>query len=303
MSHEHAANRHGQGRALRIALAVNGVFLVVEIVGGVVFDSLALLADGAHMFSDVAALLIALGAQRLMDRPPSARHTYGLQRAEVLAAQANAALLLAAAVWIVVEAVSRISEPQDVRGGGVLLIATAGLLVNVGSAAALWRWRDSSLNMRAAFLHMSLDAAGSVGAIAAALAILVAGVDRADPIVSLAIAMLILWSAVRLIKQTTQVLLEGAPEGIDTGEVERAIAEDPAVEEVHHLHVWNLASDTPALSAHIVVANEERLHEAQLHADRVKTMLSERFGIEHATLELECHRCGPGASVTISDAG
>jgi cobalt-zinc-cadmium efflux system protein len=301
MSHPHV-NRHGQAKALRIALVVNGVFLVVEIVGGVVFDSLALLADGAHMFSDVAALLIALGAQRLIERPPSSRHTYGLQRAEVLAAQANAILLLGAAVWITVEAAQRLSEPPDVGGGGVLLIATAGLVVNLGSAAALWRWRGSSLNMRAAFLHMSLDAAGSVGAIGAAVAILLFGADRADPIASLAIAALVLWSAAGLIKQTTRVLLEGAPESIDTAEVEKAIAADPAVEEVHHLHVWNLASDTPALSAHVVVANEERLHEAQLHADRVKAMLRERFGIEHATLELECHRCGPGASVTISDA-
>ena len=150
--------------------------------------------------------------------------------------------------------------------------------------------------MRGAFLHMSLDAAGSVGAILAAAAVLLFGLDRADPVISVAIAVLVLWSAVHLMRETTHVLLEGTPKGIDADEVERAIAEDPAVEEVHHLHVWNLASDTPALSAHIVVANEERLHEAQLHGERVKTMLRDRFGIEHATLELECHRCGPHAA-------
>ena len=295
MAHQHAL-RQGQSRALRIAVLVNAVFLVVEVIGGLALGSLALLADGAHMFSDVAALLIALGAQRLMDRPPSARHTYGLQRAEVLAAQANAVLLVGAALWIVVEAVQRMSEPPDVSGGGVLAIAAVGLAVNIGSAAVLWRWRESSLNMRAAFLHMSLDAAGSIGAILAALSILLLGTDRADAIASIVIAALILWSAFGLLKQTTRVLLEGAPEGIDTDEVEKAIAADPAIEEVHHLHVWNLASDMPALSAHVVVANEERLHEAQLHADRVKSMLRDRFGIEHATLELECHRCGPHVS-------
>ena len=295
MAHAHS-HRQEQSRALRIAVLVNAVFLVVEVVGGIALGSLALLADGVHMFSDVAALLIALAAQRLMDRPPSPRHTYGLQRAEVLAAQANAVLLTGAAIWIVVEAVRRIAEPPEVMGGGMLAIAVVGLIVNVGSAAVLWQWREASLNMRAAFLHMSLDAAGSIGAIIAALSILFFDADRADAIVSIAIAALVLWSAFGLIRQTTRVLLEGAPEGIDTDEVEKAIAADPAVEEVHHLHVWNLASNTPALSAHVVVANEDRLHEAQLHADRVKQMLRDRFGIEHATLELECHRCGPDVS-------
>jgi cobalt-zinc-cadmium efflux system protein len=298
MPHSHH-ERLGQSKALRVALLVNGLYLGVEVVGGIVFDSLALVADGAHMFSDVAALSIALGAQRLIDRPPSARHTYGFQRAEVLAAQANAILLVVAAIWIVVEAAGRISDPPEVSGAGLLSIATIGLLVNLGSAFALWRWRDASLNMRAAFVHLSLDAAGSVGAMAAGSAVFFFGMDRADAFVSIGIAILILWSAFHLMTETTHVLLEGAPRGIDTREVERAIAADHAVEEVHHLHVWNLASDTPALSAHVVVANEERLHEAQLHADRVKQMLRDRFGIEHATLELECHRCGPHTAVKI----
>lgn len=298
MPHVHSERRE-QSKALWIALIANAAFLVVEVVGGLVFHSLALLADAAHMFSDVAALTIALLAQRLLDRPPSARHTYGLQRAEVLAAQANGVLLIGAAVWVVYEAIGRLAEPQDVRGGGLFVVASLGLIVNLGSAVVLWRSRGTSLNMRAAFLHMSLDAAGSVGAIVAAGAIVLFGTDRADAAVSIAIAALILWSAVHLMRDATHVLLEGAPRGIDTDEVQRAITEDPAVEEVHHLHVWNLASDTPALSAHVVVANEERLHEAQLHADRVKSMLRDRFGIEHATLELECHHCGPdGATVT-----
>ena len=290
--HQHL-DRASQTRALRIALVLNGLFLVVEVIGGIAFRSLALLADAAHMFSDVAALSIALIAQRLIERPPSHRHTYGLQRAEVLAAQVNGLLLIAAAVWIVYEATQRFADPVNVRGGGLLVVAGLGLAINLWSAGLLWKQRGASLNMRAAFLHMSLDAAGSVGAMVAAGAVLIFGLDRADPVVSIAIAGLVLWSALHLMREATHVLLEGAPKGIDTKDVERAIAEDPAVEEVHHLHVWTLASDTPALSAHVVVANEERLHDAQLHGERVKAMLRDRFGIEHATLELECHRCGP----------
>ena len=298
MGHVHG-ERHGQAQALRLVLVANAVFLVAEVVGGLVFNSLALLADAAHMFSDVAALSIALVAHRLATRPPSARHTYGLQRAEVLAAQLNALILLGAGVWIVIESAQRLNDPSDVRGGGVLLVASLGFLVNLVSAVVLWRRRGESLNMRGAFLHMALDAVGSVGAMASALVVLLWGVDRADPFVSILLAVLVLWSAIRLMRETMHVLLEGAPRGIDTDAVRRAISEDPAVEDVHHLHVWNIASDTPALSAHVVVADEERLHEAQLHADRVKTMLKERFGIEHSTLELECHRCGPEAGTVV----
>lgn len=299
MGHSHGHERQQQADALRLALALNAAFLVVEIAGGLAFRSLALLADAAHMFSDVAALIIALWAQRLLSRPPSSKHTYGLQRAEVLAAQINGMLLIVAAIWIVVEAIRRFDAPVDVRGGGLMVVALAGLAINVGSAWVLWRRRGSSLNMKAAFTHMALDAIGSVGALAAGAVVVLWGVDRADPLFSIGIAALVLWSAIHLMRETTHVLLEGAPKGIDTKEVEQAIAADPAVEEVHHLHLWNIASDTPALSAHVVVADEKRLHEAQLHADRVKAMLKERFGIEHSTLELECHRCGPHGDQTL----
>lgn len=300
-AHAHV-DRRGEAQAIGLALAVNAAYLLVEVAGGLVFHSLALLADAAHMLSDVAALTIALIAHRLADRPPSTRHTYGLQRAEVLAAQINGMILLAAAIWIVVEATQRFSEPANVEGGGVLLIASVGLAINLGSAAILWRRRGSSLNMRGAFMHMLSDAAGSTGAMAAAGAVILWNASWVDTLVSLGIAALVLWSALHLIRETTHVLLEGAPRGIDTDAVKRAIATDAAVEDVHHLHVWNLASDMPALSAHVVVADEERLHEAQLHADRVKSMLKDRFGIEHATLELECHRCGPdGTTVVISE--
>lgn len=173
--HSHGLGRGVQRRALWIALVANGGFLIAEVIGGLAFRSLALLADAAHMSSDVAGLTIALVAQRLVDRPGTARHSYGLQRAEVLGAQANGLTLLAVSGWIVFEAVRRIGQPADVVGGGVLVVATLGLAVNLASAVVLNRAKGTSLNMRGAFLHMAADAAGSVAAIAAGTAVLLWG--------------------------------------------------------------------------------------------------------------------------------
>lgn len=284
-------DRAAQRRALWIALVANGLFLGVEVAGGIAFGSLVLLADAAHMASDVAGLAIALVAHTLMTRPASRRHTYGLQRAEVLGAQANAVLLLVAAVWILVEAARRIASPAGVEGWGLLAVAAAGLVVNVASAVPLWRAQGRSLNLQGAFVHMASDAAGSLAAVAAGLAVVVAGLDRADPIASIVVALLVVGAAGRLLRDTTHVLLEGAPRHLDIEEISRAVAGDPAVEAVHHVHVWDLASDTPALSAHVVLRDEPSLHEAQERGDALKVMLAERFGIAHATLELECHGC------------
>jgi cobalt-zinc-cadmium efflux system protein len=255
------------------------------------FHSLALLADAAHMLSDVVALGIALIAQRLSERPATARHTFGLQRAEVIGAQANAVLLLGAAGWIAIEGVGRLSDPPGVAGRGLLAVAAGGLVVNVASAVALARTAGHSLNMRGAFLHMVMDAAGSLLAILAGVAIVTSGADQFDAAASIAIAVLVVWSSVKLLRQTTHVLMEGTPRHLDAHEIERFLAEDPAVEGVHHVHVWNLASDVPALSAHVVIAGELTLHDAQLEGDRIRTGVLERFGIEHTTFELECHGC------------
>lgn len=287
------ADRSAQRRALRTALVANAVFMGAEVAGGIVFGSLALLADAAHMLSDVAALGVALVALRLSERPHSERHTYGLQRAEVLGAQANAVALVAVSVWIFYEAARRLAEPRPVEGLGLVIVASVGLAVNVGSAVLLARTAGRSLNMRGALLHMTLDAAGSVAAIAAGVVVVLGGTTLADPAVSIAIALLVVWSAWTLFRETTQVLLEGAPKGIDVRDAERIIASDPAVEDVHHVHVWSLASDVPALSAHVVLAGEVSLHDAQLHGARLKAALAERLGIRHATLELECHGCEP----------
>jgi len=283
-----------------MALWANGVFMFVQLAGGLVFGSLALLADSVHMLSDVGALAIALVAHRLLQRPASDRHSYGLQRAEVLGAQANGLILLAAAAWIVVEALDRLRAPQDVQGLGLVVVAFFGLVINVGSAVLLRRNQGNSLNMRGAFLHMALDALGSIAALVAGLGVLFWEAAWLDAAASIAIAVLIVWSAIHLLREATHVLLEGTPKGIDPASVKRALSEDPAVESVHHLHLWNLASDVLALSAHVVVRDEATLHEAQLHGDRLKAMLGERFGIDHSTLELECHACE--SSVTVGGA-
>ena len=291
-AHEHHhAHRVVQRRALWIALGANAVFMVVEAAGGLLFHSLALLADAAHMLSDVAGLSVALIAHQLVERRATARHTYGLQRAEVLGAQANGVTLLVVAAWVVFEAVRRVGDPSDVVGGGLLVVAALGLCVNVGSAVLLARAGGESLNMRGALVHMVLDAAGSVGAIVAGVAVVAWDAAWVDPAVSILIAVLVVWSAWGLLRDTTQVLLEGTPRGMDPAVVEAAIAAQSNVDAVHHLHLWNLASDVPALSAHVVLRGEVTLHEAQQQGERLKALLDEQFGIEHATLELECHAC------------
>jgi cobalt-zinc-cadmium efflux system protein len=293
MAHDHGAPR----RVLWITLVANGGFLVAEVVGGIAFSSLALLADAAHMASDVVGLAIALVAQSLVDRPGSTRHSYGLQRAEVLGALANAILLVATTGWIVVEAVGRFGDEVDVDGGGLLVVAALGLLVNLVSAAMLARHRDHNLNLRGAFIHMASDAAGSLAAVAAGVAVVAWDADWVDPAASLVIAALVLWSTWGLLRATVQVLLEGTPAGLDPATITAAITAEPGIDGLHHLHVWSLASDTPALSAHLVVDGEISMHEAQQRGERVRQLLEDRFGIAHATLELECHPCAEPAEV------
>jgi cobalt-zinc-cadmium efflux system protein len=288
--------RSARRGALWLALVANAALMAAEIAGGFLFQSLALLSDAVHLLTDVSGLAIALLAIHLQTRPTTERHTFGLQRAEVLAAQLNAFILVAVTICVAIEAARRLVSPADVSGAGVALVALAGLAVNVGCARVLHRVAGNSLNMRGAFLHVAVDAAGSVAALLAGLAILVWDVPRADPIASLVIGCLVLWAAWSLLRDTTHVLLEGTPEGLDPTTVEGAIASHAGVESVHHLHLWSLASDVPALSAHVVLTGQVSLHQAQVRGDGVKAMLAERFGIDHATLELECHQDHPNES-------
>jgi cobalt-zinc-cadmium efflux system protein len=286
-----SADADARRRALRFALALNGAFLVVEVVGGAAFGSLALLADAAHMGSDVGALTIALVAARLTARPPSDRHSYGLQRAEILAAAVNAVLLVGAALWIAVEALDRIGETVDVEGGGVAAVAAGGLAVNVGSALVLARAAGRSLNLRAAQWHMASDALGSVAALATGLAVVLWDATWVDVAASLLVAALVVLGAWRLLRDATRVLLEATPAHVDPDAVRAALLEDRSVRTVHHLHVWSLGSESEALSGHVVVDDVPTLHDAEAVSRRLKAMLAERFAIEHSTLEIECHPC------------
>jgi cobalt-zinc-cadmium efflux system protein len=261
-------------RALWIALVLNGGFMVAELV-------------------DVAGLAIALIAQRLINRPASVRHTYGMQRAEVLGAQANGVLLLATAGWILFEGARRIGDPPDVAGTGVLVVAVLGLAVNVGSAVMLARASGRSLNMRGAYAHMLADAAGSVGVIVAAIAVIAFGANWVDPAASIIIGLLVVRTSWGLLRDTTHVLLEGAPDSIDAAEVEQWLTTAPGVTSVHHIHLWHLTSETTALSAHVVLEGHPSLHQAQARGDDLKEQLAEHFAIGHTTLELECHQCEP----------
>jgi cobalt-zinc-cadmium efflux system protein len=274
-----------------VALGANGAFLVVELVGGFVFGSLALLADATHMVSDVFALAMALAALVIARRPPTARHTYGFGRSEVIAAQFNGVLLIAAAVVIAVEALHRLGDAPAIDAMGVLVVGVLGLLVNAASAAVLARSAHGNLNLRAALWHLVADALGSVAVIVAALGALLFDVEWLDPVASLLIAALVVVGAWRILREATGVLLEAAPAGVDVAEVRAALEAGAGVEAVHDLHVWSLGSEHAALSAHVLLTGPLSLHDAQVNAGALKQVLAERFGIEHATLEVECHAC------------
>jgi cobalt-zinc-cadmium efflux system protein len=273
------------------ALGLNAGFMVAELIGAFVSGSLALAADSVHMASDVAALGVALLALRLTRRSPTARYTYGWHRAEILGAQFNAAILLGAAGLILVEAVRRIGQPAEIHGTTVIVIATIGLAVNVIAAVILSRHAGDNLNMRAALWHMATDALGSVAALAAGIAAAVAGVTSVDLVSSAFIALLVAAAAWQLLRDSTAIILEAAPASIDQVDLVAALTACPGVDSVHHLHVWSLDSETAALSAHLLLADEPSLHDAQLLGEQIKQVLAERYGIDHATLEYECHDC------------
>jgi cobalt-zinc-cadmium efflux system protein len=244
------------------------------------------------MVSDVVALAIALIAQRFVTRPATERHTYGFGRAEVIGAQVNGILLLASAVAITIEAITRLLHPHHLDAGPVLVVGVAGLVVNLTSALVLGRFAAGSLNVRAAMWHLGADALGSVAVIVAAVGVLVADLEWLDPVASLVIAVLVVIGAWQVLRGSISVLLEAAPAGLDVGAVRRALEGEANVEAVHHVHVWSLASETPALSAHVVLSGDTwTLHDAQERAEALKDMLARRFGIAHATLEVECHEC------------
>ena len=284
-SHSHRPVGSGATRkALIAALAITSGFMVVEIVGGVLSNSLALLADAGHMVSDVGALSLSLLAMAFAARPHTSDRTFGFHRMEVLAAFVNAAALLIIAFYVAFEAVGRLSDPEEVAGVSMLTVAAVGLLVNLVALALLRGHRHSSLNIRGAFLHVIGDALGSAGAILAALIILTTGWTRADSAVSLFIAALIVVSSWRLIRETASVLLEYSPKGLNVDAVRGELEGISGVENVHDLHVWTVTSGFNALSCHTRVQGGTDRDQVVRDAT---VLLRERYGITHATIQAE----------------
>ena len=283
-AHGHAHARGANRRRLAIVLALSATYMVAEAVGGAIANSLALLADAGHMLSDVAALALALFAMHVAGRPATARRTYGHHRAEILAALANGATLLAIAAFVVVEAWERLRDPPAVDGGLVIAIAAGGLLVNLVGLRVLHGGRGESLNVRGAWLHVLADAMGSVGAIVAGVLLVAFGWAWADPAASVLIAVLVVLSSWSLLRETVGVLMEGAPGGVDVDAVRDAILGVPGVSAVHDLHVWSITSGMVALSAHVRAADGAS-GDALLRA--LGAVLRERFGIAHTTIQVE----------------
>ena len=283
-AHAHAPAREGSVKALRLTLVLTATFTVVEVVGGLVAGSLALLADAAHMLSDNASLGIALFAAWLAGRPAGPSRTFGYRRAEILAALFNGVTLVALSIWIFIEAAERLGDPPEVEAGLMLGIAVAGLLVNLAAARILQRHSAESLNVSAALRHVLADLLGSLGVIVAAVVILTTGWEYADPAVSVLIGVLVLGSSWGILRDSTQILLEGSPPGTDVQEVGRAMAGMAGVTQVHDLHVWTITSGFPALAAHVLVGRDVDCHLKRLE---LEAMLRDRFGLEHTTLQVD----------------
>jgi cobalt-zinc-cadmium efflux system protein len=282
--HPHERSRSKSRRALVVVLALTATFTVVEVIGGLLTGSLALLADAGHMLSDNLSLGLALFAAWLAGRPATPERSFGYQRAEILAALFNGVTLVAISIWIFIAAYSRLREPPEILGGWMLAVAALGLLVNIAGALVLSRSEGENLNVQGALRHVVADALGSVGAIVAALVIVLAGWRYADPLVSVAIGLLILASSWSLLRDSTNILLEATPRGIDAEEVGRRMAGAEGVVEVHDLHIWTITSGFLALSAHVLVGQRDDCHARRRDLEK---LLAREYGISHTTLQVD----------------
>jgi cobalt-zinc-cadmium efflux system protein len=283
-AHSHAPAADADRRWLGVALALIVGFMLVEVAAGILAGSLALLSDAAHMLTDAGAIAVALVAARLAAGPARGAFTFGLGRAEILSAQLNGALLLILAAIIGWEAIERLSDPPAVEGGVVVAVGALGALVNVAAAWALSRAERRSLNVEGARAHVLADLYGSLAAVVAGLAVLLGGFEAADGIAALVVALLMLRSGLGLVFEAGRVLLEGAPRGIAPGDVGKAMAAHPGVQEVHDLHVWEVTSGFPALSAHVLVPAGDDCHQRRRE---LEALLHDRFDIAHTTLQVE----------------
>jgi cobalt-zinc-cadmium efflux system protein len=288
----HAAHRADDSKRLAVVLALSAAYMVAEVVGGLASNSLALLADAGHMLSDVAALGLSLFAFWIARRPATSRSSYGFYRAEILAALANGAALIAVSIYVFVEAVSRLRNPPAVLGATAAAVALGGLAVNVVGMLVLRHGAGDNLNMKGARLHVATDALGSVGALAAGLAVWRLGWMWADAAASLLIGALVVFSAWSLLRETVSILMESAPAHVDLDAVRDALAEIPGVMAVHDLHCWSITTGLVALSCHVCIADATR-HAESLAVIRAK--LHDRFGIDHTTIQIEPEGFAEGA--------
>lgn len=300
MSHDHADGGHHahahthDRRRLAAALALTAAFTVVEVVGGLISGSLALLADAGHMFTDSIALALAVFAFAISARPADKRRSFGYHRVQILAAFVNGITLLAIVGWIVFEAIERLRTPPEVLGGTMLLVAIGGLVVNVVAFLILHGGDQGNLNMRGAALHVLSDLLGSVAAVIAAIVILRTGWMPIDPILSLLVAVLVFRSALFLVRRSAHILLEGAPEWLDVAAMkQRIIAAVPGVSDVHHVHVWGLNQERLMLTLHASLASADDEWPAKIRA--IKELLSREYGIDHSTIEIEATGCADEA--------
>ncbi len=289
MSADHA-HTEGNVKRLQIALLLTGTFMIVEVIGGILSGSLALLADAGHMLTDTMALALAALAFRVSSRPADSKRSYGYQRFQILAAFINGLTLLVVVGWILFEAVRRLMSPPEVMGPMMLAVASAGLLVNIFAFIVLHGGDKENMNIQGATLHVAGDLLGSVAAIVAAIVIIYTAWMPIDPILSILVALLILRSAWYLLKRIAHILLEGAPEWLDQDRMQKRLIERiPAVNSIHHVHVWGLTPQHLMLTMHVALKDNPP-HPTDV-VRRVKNVLREDFGISHSTIEIETDDC------------
>jgi len=287
-SHGHSHGRNASARQLTIALALTATILIAEVIGGFVFKSLALLSDAAHMFTDSAGLAIALAAIKLGALPADDRRTFGYRRFEILAATFNAVLLFGVGGYVFIEGIRRIIAPEPVQSVGVIAVALVGLIANLAAMRILSHSKDESLNVRGAYMEVWADMLGSLGVIVGAVIITFTGWVWVDPIVAIAIGLWVLPRAWVLLRDTTNILLEGAPRGMALADVRKAIGDTPGVTDCHDLHVWVSGADMPTCSAHVIIAPG---HDAETVRAAVAQRLARDFGIDHVTIQTETTAC------------
>jgi cobalt-zinc-cadmium efflux system protein len=286
--HDHRIEKNS--KKLILSIALTGLIFFAEFAGGLWTGSLALLSDSAHVFMDMFALGLSYLAIRVANLPANDRHTFGFHRMQVLAAFINGATLLLISFEILREAINRFQNPEPIVAGPMLIIAVIGLIVNIVVALVLREHDHDDLNTRAAFLHVLGDALASVGVIVAGIAIFFTGWDWIDPLVSVLISLLILFSSGRLLKQTIHILAEGIPEGMNASEVADTMKTIIGVEEVHELHIWTVSPGFISLSAHVILS-DQLISQSETIMGEIKRLLNNKYSIEHTTIQFECKNC------------